>query len=216
MIFIKRSIIPLSLFCAFLFWCPPAMGQSFKPVKNIQALENSLKAHAQKTKTISSDFTQVKQMKMLQDKVSSKGKFYFMQPDKIRIEYTSPFQYLLVMAGGNVLVNDGHKTTRMNIRNNDAMQSVNQVLMDCMRGSVFTNKDFSATASESVKQYKIGLKPKSEDVKRILAGIDIYLDKSNMQVIRLVMKEKSGDETNMIFSNTQNNVSLDNALFRVR
>lgn len=153
---------------------------------------------------------------MLQDKVKSKGKFHFMQPDKIRIEYTEPFKYLLVMSGGNVLINDGHKTTRMNIRNNDAMQSVNQVLMDCMRGTVFSNKDFSTNALESSTQYKIVLEPKSAEIKKILSGIDIYLDKSNMQVVKLIMKEKSGDETNMIFSNTQNNTPIDNALFRIR
>jgi outer membrane lipoprotein-sorting protein len=184
-------------------------------MSNTVALEAELKGNAQKIKTITSDFTQVKQMKMLQDKVTSKGRFSFMQPDKIRIEYTSPFQYLLVMAGGNVLVKDGKRTKRMNIRNNDAMQSVNQVLMDCMRGTVFANKDFKANAWLSVGQYKIRLTPNDASVRKILAWIEIYLNKSDMQVTKLVMKEQSGDETDMIFSNTQNNTSLSDALFRV-
>lgn len=204
-----------SLLIAGLFFSVILFGQAFKPMSNTTGLESVLKANALKVKNISSDFTQIKQMKMLQDKVTSKGKFYFMQPDKIRIEYTSPFQYLLIMAGGNVLVKDGKKTTKMNIRNNDAMQSVNQVLMDCMRGTVFANKDFKASAWTSTNQYKIKLTPNASAVRKILAGIEIILNKKDMQVLRLVMLEHNGDETDMIFSHTQNNTSLSNALFRV-
>lgn len=190
-------------------------GQAFKPMSNTADLAEKLKGNARTVKSISSDFVQEKNMKMLQDKVKSEGKFYFLQPDKIRIEYTSPFQYLLIMAGGNVIIKDGKKTTRMNIRNNKAMQSVNQVLMDCMRGSVFSNPDFNSKSWTSATQYRINLIPKSADLKQYLTDIDIYINKSDFNVTKLIMNEPNGDHTDMMFSHTKNNISLSDALFKV-
>ena len=206
-----------TLFCCLLLTGSQTLlfGQAFKPMANTTVLAQKLKDNANTVKSISSNFVQEKHMKMLQDMVKSAGKFYFLQPEKIRIEYTSPFQYLLIMAGGNVVIKDGKKTTRMNIRNNKAMQSVNQVLMDCMRGTVFSNPDFTAKSSESATQYRISLSPKSADLKEYLTGIDIYINKSDFNVTKLIMNEPNGDYTNMMFSHTQNNISLSDALFKV-
>lgn len=182
---------------------------------NTADLVEKLKDNARIVKSISSDFIQEKNMKMLQDKVKSEGKFYFLQPDKIRIEYTRPFQYLLIMAGGNVVIKDGKKTTRMNIRSNKAMQSVNQVLMDCMRGTVFSNPDFTSRSWASATQYHISLAPKSADLKKYLTGIDIYINKTDFNVTKLIMNEPNGDHTDMMFSHTKNNIFLPDALFKV-
>ncbi|HET8572848.1 MAG TPA: outer membrane lipoprotein carrier protein LolA [Edaphocola sp.] len=190
-------------------------GQVFKLMTNTALLAERLKDNAHAVKSISSDFTQEKNMKMLQDKVRSEGKFYFLQPDKIRIEYTRPFQYLLIMAGGNVIIKDGKKTTRMNIRNNKAMQSVNQVLMDCMRGTVFSNPGFISRSWASATQYRISLAPRSADLKKYLTGIDIYINKTDLNVTKLVMNEPNGDHTDMSFSHTKNNIPLPDALFKV-
>lgn len=208
---------PLTLLCCLLLLGSPArlLGQSFKPMTDTKILAEKLKDNALATKSISSVFVQEKHMKMLQDMVKSTGKFYFLQPDKIRIEYTNPFQYLLIMAGGNVIIKDGKKTTRMNIRNNKAMQSVNQVLMDCMRGTVFANPDFTAKTWASATQYRIGLTPKTAELKEYLSNIDIYINKADFNVTKLIMKEPNGDHTDMIFSHTQNNISLSDALFKV-
>jgi len=207
----------LTLLCCLLMASSQTLlfGQTFKPMANIATLAEQLKDNARTVKSIASDFVQEKHMKMLQDKVKSAGKFYFLQPDKIRIEYTSPFQYLLIMAGGNVVIKDGKKTTRMNIRNNKAMQSVNQVLMDCMRGSVFSNPDFISKSWASATQYRINLVPKSADLKQYLTDIDIYINKSDFNVTKLIMNEPNGDHTDMMFSHTKNNISLSDALFKV-
>ncbi len=59
--------------------------KGFADVSNTTSLQSSLAATAKNTQTIASDFSQMKHMKMMNDKVSSKGKFYFKKEDKIRI-----------------------------------------------------------------------------------------------------------------------------------
>ncbi|WP_198666824.1 LolA family protein [Taibaiella helva] len=188
----------------------------FKTLASTAALQTSLAATARSTQSISSDFTQVKHMKMMNDKVSSRGKFYFRKEDKIRIEYQSPFQYLLVMNGGQIMVKDEQKSNKVNTRNSKTMQSVNRVMMDCMRGTVFTNKDFNVKAYDSKGQYLLQLSPVNNAMKGLFARIEVYLDKADNSVSKLVMSEQGGDFTEMTFSNKKTNTPLSDALFSVR
>lgn len=188
----------------------------FTPVSNPAVVQQVLSGNAAKTQTISSDFTQVKNMKMLNDKVSSRGKFYFKQQDKVRIEYTQPFQYLLVMNGGMITVKENGKVSKINTRNSLTMQSVNRVMMDCMRGTVFNNKDFAVKALASSSQYLLKLNPVNASMKGLFKQIDVYINKADNNVSKLVMTENNGDYTEMVFTNKKVNTTLADALFSVR
>lgn len=190
--------------------------KGFSDVVNTTSLQSSLANSAKSTQTISSDFSQVKHMKMMNDKVNSKGKFYFKREDKIRIEYTSPFQYLLVMSGGQIMVRDENKTNKINTRNSKTMQSVNKVMMDCMRGTVFGNKDFAVKAFENKTQYMMQLTPANSSMKSLFARIDVYIEKADNSVSKLVMNENGGDYTEMVFTNKKINTTLADALFSIR
>lgn len=212
----KGKIYLLLLLTSLLI--SPAMAQKagFTALNGTAALQSALNKSAQTTKSISSDFTQVKHMKMLNDKVNSKGKFYYKQQDKVRIEYLSPFQYLLVMNGGMIAVKENGKVSKINTRNSQTMRSVNNIMMDCMRGTVFNNKDFSVKAFSSASEYLLTLSPVSQTVKGLFKAIDVYISRSDNQVVKLVMTENGGDHTEMIFSNRKLNTDLADALFSVR
>ena len=193
-----------------------AQKAGFSAMANTGTLQQALAKNAQATQSISSDFNQVKNMKMLNDKVSSKGKFYYKQSDKVRIEYTSPFNYLLVMNSGMIAVKENGKVSKINTRNSLTMQSVNKIMMDCMRGTVFNNKDFSVKAYASSAQYLLTLTPVSSAVKGLFKNIDVYINKSDNQVAKLIMTENGGDNTEMTFTNRKLNSNLADALFSVR
>lgn len=195
-----------------------ANGQpkGFVPVQNVASFQQSLAKNTATIQSIQSDFKQVKHLSLLADKISSKGKFFYRKEDKVRIEYTTPFQYLLVMNAGQIMVRDEQKTSRINTRNSKMMQSVNRIMVDCMRGSVFTNPDFKVTAYESGSNYLLNLLPANEGMKKMFKQIDVYLAKSNFDVARLTMTEQGGDYTDMNFTGTQHNIALNDALFKVR
>lgn len=193
-----------------------AQKAGFTALSNTSALEQAMAKRAEQTQSISSDFAQVKHMKMLNDKVQSKGKFYYKKNDKVRIEYLSPFQYLLVMNGSMISVKENGKVSKINTRNSMTMQAVNKIMMDCMRGTVFTNKDFSVKASASNTQYLLAMTPVSSTVKGLFKQIDVYINKADHQVVRLVMSENGGDYTEMSFANRVLNASIADALFTLR
>ena len=94
-------------------------------------------------------------LSLLSEKIKSKGKFYFKKEDKVRIEYTAPYAYLVVMNGGQLTIKDEQKTSKINTKNSKLMQSVNRIIIDCMRGTVFQNSDFKVSAYENGQNYLI-------------------------------------------------------------
>lgn len=206
----------LFLFLSFLPLFAMAQEKGFSLINNTQTLQATLSKNAAQTNSISSDFLQEKQMKMLDGKVLSKGKFYYKKEDKVRIDYQHPYQYLLIMNGGNISVKDDGKTNKINARSSKTMQSVNHLMIDCMKGTVFNNKDFSVKAYESNQQYLLVLAPVDAAMKKMFSDIKVYMNKQNGTVSLLVMKENSGDFTLMKFSNIKTNASISDQLFYIR
>ncbi|PSK88034.1 LolA family protein [Taibaiella chishuiensis] len=217
--YLSRSFKILFFAILCLAGVPGAQAQApkgFTPLANATELQDGLAKATKATQTIASDFSQVKHMKMMDDKVNSKGRFFFKKEDRIRIEYTSPFQYLLVMNGGQIMVKDENKSNKINTRNSKTMQSANRVMMDCMRGTVFGNKDFTVKSYSGGNQYLLELVPVNAAMKGLFARIHVYIAKNDFSVTKLVMTENGGDYTDMTFTNKKINTTLADALFSVR
>lgn len=205
----------LSLFLCSFFTSASAQPKGFHSVANTASLQASLQKATSALQSISSDFAQTKHLAMLTDKINSKGKFYYKRADKVRIEYTTPFRYLVVMNGGQMLVKDEQKSTRINTRSSKTMQSVNRVMLDCMRGTVFSNPDFVVHAFDNGKQYLLQMIPAHEAMRKLFDEIDVFLNRDNYDVERLNLKEPGGDFTEMNFSHSLHNTALNDALFKL-
>ena len=205
------------LTCCFLISATlHAQPKGFRLLGDLRTFQSALSKATASLATLQADFTQTKHLSLLSDKIVSKGKFYYRKNDKVRIEYTTPFQYLLIMNGGQILVKDEQKTTRINTRTSKVMQSVNRIMIDCMSGSVFSNPDFKITAYESGSNYLLRLNPVTDAMKKMFSNIDVYLAPGTMDVDKLVMNEQGGDYTEMDFSKSQHNLALNDALFKVK
>jgi len=213
----NRWLISACCCCLLLLLATMSYGQKgFTLISNTAQLQADLQKSAAKTQSLKSDFTQIKHMKMLDDKVRSKGTFHFKQTDKVRIEYSHPFSYLVVMNGSQLMIKEGGKISKINTSNSKTMQSVNKIMIDCMRGTVFQNKDFNIKAFYSNSQYLLQLSPVNSAMSGLFTTINIYLSKQDNSVDKLELKEKNGDYTEMIFMNKTHNLSLKDALFSVR
>lgn len=193
-----------------------AQPAGYKSLADISRFKTELAKSNASLINISSDFKQVKNLSLLAEKINSKGKFYFKKPGMVRIEYTEPYYYLMVMNGSKMMVKDEQKSNKINTGNSKMMQSVNRVMVDCMQGTVFSNPDFKTTAFQDGAHYLLRLTPATVDMKKLFEQIDVYMNKSGMDVVKLVMTESGGDYTAMEFYNTKHNLSLNEALFKVK
>ncbi|MCB0698453.1 MAG: outer membrane lipoprotein carrier protein LolA [Chitinophagales bacterium] len=206
---ISKILLAILLLCALT-------SSAQTPVKDMKSFQAGLTQANNKVQNISSDFVQVKELKLLAEKVKSNGKFYFQKDDKVRIEYKQPFFYLLVMNGTRMLVKDEQGSNKINTRNSKMMRSVNQVMVDCMQGTVFDNPDFDVMAYTDAKGYLLVMKPVTSSMKQLFEEVRISMDKTDYNVKQLTLVENGGDNTIMTFNNIRHNTQLNETLFNVK
>lgn len=199
-------IILTSAFCY-------ADAQSFSPVKDVEQVKKRFEDVSKNTTSIKSDFVQEKNLSMLSEKVVSKGVFYFKQKNMVRLEYTSPFKYLLVMNNGKALIKDESKTTQMDMHRTKIFQQVNNIIIDCVHGAALSNPNFSVSVFEGPGQLKLVMKPTAKGLKDFFENIIIFVDKRDYSVQKMQMNERSGDNTIITFTNKELNGKIADDLF---
>src|SRR6187455_2153910 len=119
---------------------------------------------AQKTTTIKSDFVQEKNLAMLSEKIVSKGKFWFKKENQVRMEYTSPFEYLMVINKDKVFIKEGEKQNTINTKSNKLFQQINKITVDCVQGNVLNNPDFKIRVFENKGSYLVEMAPTAKNL----------------------------------------------------
>lgn len=193
-----------------------AAAAQYKPVANVTAVKSRFAAAAQKINSISSDFTQIKSLSMLAEKITSNGKFYFRKNNLVRMEYTSPYQYLMIINGNKVSIKDGQKTNKMTAGSSKLFQQVNHLMMDCIRGTVFDNPDFSVKLLENSNSYMADMEPVTQEMKTLFKKVKVVMGKNDFVVDEVQMIDARGDNTTIHYSNQQINTGLPDALFTIR
>ncbi|NIG57201.1 outer membrane lipoprotein carrier protein LolA [Chitinophaga sp. Cy-1792] len=188
----------------------------FKPVTDMTPLKQQFAKAAQNTQTIQCDFVQEKNLSMLSDKITSKGKFWFKKDNKVRMEYQQPSYYLMVMNGSQIRIKDAQKENKVNGKSNKIFEQVNKITVDCVRGTVLDNTDFSTKASENAQYYKLEMVPANKAMKDYFNKITLLVDKQDYSVSKITMEEPSGDDTTISFLHKQLNANIPDALFSAK
>jgi outer membrane lipoprotein-sorting protein len=187
----------------------------YSPVADIAKFKREFAAASQKTQSIKSDFVQEKNLSMLSEKITSKGKFWFRKDNLVRMEYNTPFQYLMIMNKDNVYLKDGNKENKVSTSSNKLFQQINKITIDCVRGTAMENADFKFSIFENSKSFLVELSPVAKNLKEYFKNIDIVVDKKDYSVSRVDMIELSGDDTVINFINKELNVNIPDALFTI-
>lgn len=196
----------------------PAAAQypGYTAVADFGKFKEQFAAATQKTNSIKSNFVQEKNLAMLSEKITSKGKFWFRKESQVRMEYTQPYQYLMVINKDKVYVKDGQKENKVSTKSNKLFQQINRIMIDCMQGTALNNPDFKTKVFESKGTYMVELTPTSKNMKDLFKTVNLVVDKKDYGVGSIEMHEPSGDETVIRFVNKELNTTLPDALFDIR
>ncbi|MEZ2445143.1 outer membrane lipoprotein carrier protein LolA [Chitinophaga sp. RCC_12] len=188
----------------------------FKPVADMAPLKQQFAKAAQSTQSIQCDFVQEKNLSMLSDKIVSKGKFWFKKDNKVRMEYLQPSYYLLVINGKDIRIKDAQKENKVSGKNNKLFEQINKITVDCVRGTVLDNADFSTKAAENAQYYRLELTPVNKVMKMYFQTIVLLVDKQDYSVSKITMAESSGDDTTISFLHKQLNTNIPDAVFSAK
>lgn len=193
-----------------------AQHVGYAQLTDLSRFKEQFAATAQKTTCIKSDFVQEKNLGMLAEKITSKGKFWFKKDNMVRMEYTQPSKYLMIINKDNILVKDEQKENKINAGSNKLFRQINRIIVDCVQGSILGNPDFKVKVFENKSNYLVELSPLSKGIKDFFKSINISVDKKDNSVSTIDMQEPSGDNTTIRFINKEINVNLPDALFAAK
>jgi len=191
-------------------------AQQMRKINQMQEFDKRLSQETQTLQSIESDFSQTKYLDVLDEKVKSKGKFYYKKSNKIRMEYTSPINYLIVINGSKLkIVSDGKKNI-MNVNSNKMMNEVQNMLTACTVGDLSKmSANYRLEYFEDAKSYLVKIKPISKTLQAYITSIQIYLDKKDMSVYKMILSETATNYTEYEFYNKKFNSLKNEAIFAI-
>jgi outer membrane lipoprotein-sorting protein len=201
-------MIRVVILLGFIFTSVYVSGQNLRPMADTAAFKKGLEHFSKTTQTIQGEFIQEKRLKLLNDKVISKGLLWFKKENKLRWEYSEPFSYIVVLNGGKVALKDEGKVSRYDAASNKLFMELNDILITCINGNIFLSNKFSYRFLESEKSNVVELLPVSTSMKSFLEKIVLYFDKGDYSVSKVDMIEPSQNSTVIAFKNKKLNAEI--------
>ncbi|MBL4649316.1 MAG: outer membrane lipoprotein carrier protein LolA [Aureispira sp.] len=200
---------------AFLIYTT-SFAQSFKTMKDSKAFQEKLHAIAAKTNSLQSDFVQIKHLDVLSEDIESNGRLVYQAKNKLRWEYTSPLEYLIILKDGKVSIKDEGKVSSYDLSGNETFQKINEMMIGSIQGDLLVNEaDYNYEFKENSTSYLVVMYPKEKKVQEFMKSINIYFSKKDYSVEQVKMLEQSGDYTLMKFKNKKINASISDKTFDI-
>ena len=187
-------------FLLVVFCLPLAAQKDLIPLASVTAFQERLKKEAALLSSIESDFTQEKFLDVFNEKIVSKGRFYYKQENMIRMDYTSPIDYQIIINGQKLKIVSEGKSNVVNLGSNQMMNEMKGMLAACMIGDLTVVK----------------IRPVSKSVQAYISEIIISIDKKDMSVQTLRLSENAKDYTEYHFTNRKYNTLASDEMFVIR
>ena len=179
-------------------------------------VKQQINAVASGMKTMQCDFVQTKYLKMLNDKMVSKGKMYYQQTNKLRWEYTSPYTYTFVLNGSSVLLSKGNRNDVINVNQSKFFKEIARIMMNSVVGkSLVDSKDFKVSLTGSSTEYVATLIPQQKQMKQMFQKIVLHFNRQKSTVSMVELIEKKGDKTVIELKNVKVNTTVNAKVFDI-
>ena len=190
------------------------MGQTKLMAEQQKQIVEKIDKASSAMKTMQCDFTQTKRMKMLSKDMQSKGVMYFKRPDKLRWQYTSPYDYTFIMNGDKVQIKSMKSTKNIDVQQNKMFRQITNIILSSITGGTLrTSADFTVELWQQDKSYFVKLYPKKKELKQLYQYLEIWFDPALTKVSTVKMMEKTGDMTIVNLLNTKYGVTINEKMF---
>lgn len=205
----KSFLVFLMALCLGLTSVSAQKVDEAKVIQQINAVASSMK-------TMQCEFVQTKYLKMLNDKMVSRGKMYYQQSDKLRWEYTSPYTYAFVLNGSKVLISKGKRNDVINVNQSKFFKEIARIMMNSVVGKCLTDKkDFKVSISGTTTEYVATLYPQQKQMQQMFQKIILHFNKAKSTVSKVELVEKKGDKTIIELKNVKTNATINGKIFSI-
>ncbi len=199
---------------AYLLWFMmiAVNAQSEMSTAEAQALEAKVKATADATETITSNFRQYKHMDFLSNDIESMGRLSFKAPNLVKWEYAKPFAYSVIFKDEVLYINNEGNKSNVDIGSNKLFKQLNQLITNSIKGDLFNTAEFNIDYFTKEGESEVHFAPKDEDFASFIKAFHIIFNGKG-EVTEVKMLEPSDDYTRIVFTDRKTNQSLPDAVF---
>jgi len=166
--------------------------------------------------TLQADFSQTKKMKMLSNALTSKGKMWCTQPNRLRWEYLTPNTSAFILNNGKVLLKGGKRNHTINVNRNRMLRELTRLMIPYGLGKCLSEKkDFLVSVETQNDQHILTLLPQSKELKQMFTRIILYYDRGQSVVTKVEMWEKNGDSTTIELSSININQTINESVYSI-
>lgn len=203
----------LTLLLTGLLMATPVAAQRV----NDAAVIRQINTAASKFRTMQCDFVQTKYMRMLNDKIMSRGHMYYAQPNRLRWEYTSPYTYIFVLNNSQVLMRKGRNSQVVDVNQSRVFKEITRIMMNSVVGKCLSDrKDFKTSIAATQTEWIATLVPQKKNLRQMFKTIRIHFNKRRLMVSVVELYENNGDRTVIELKNVRANQNINASLFSVR
>lgn len=192
-----------------------AMAAPLTPQQKQQAIVAISRA-VSAMETMQCTFVQTKHMSMLNDRLVSHGVMYYRQPDKLRWEYTRPYDYLFIFNGAKVYMGNRSRKSVVDTASNRLFREIAGIMMSTVTGKALADPErFSLDVEEVQQSWHVTLVPKKKELKRMFQKVVLVFNRADAAILGVNIYEKNGDLTEILMSDVTKNAKIDEARFAI-
>ena len=180
-----------------------------------KAMVEKISQTAASIRTMECQFSQVKTLGFLNDKLTSGGRMLFVaEGGKLRWEYQQPYSYTFILNGAKAYIRSAKSRQTIDIRQSRLFQSIAEVMMNSVTGkSLTTSRDFGCEMYSRGDEWQAVLTPKRKELKKLFSTIRLHFSSGRQMVTQVEMAETSGDTTVITLKNVKTNGRIDEKMF---
>ncbi|ADH85816.1 LolA family protein [Desulfurivibrio alkaliphilus] len=190
----------------------PINGAAGEKQEELAAFLQKIDRSAAEMRSMSCAFTQEKELAMFDRPVVFRGRLDLVRPDRLRWEFASPINSVLIFKGDSGMRCDGNSPpVRFDLQQDPIMRMVARQLWLWLGGEherLAAEYHLSLAADATLL-----IEPKDPAVAEFVSSLTIAFNPETHQPRQVEIKEAGGDLTRLTFHDCQPDPDLDDALF---
>ena len=180
-----------------------------------QEVMNQLSQTAASMQTMQCRFVQEKTSSMLAEPSVSEGLMYFVAPDRLRWEYTTPYPFAIVVNGERIMkVTDGRAEVLEGNSSRMYQGMVGLIMGSASGKKLFDTSTFDVVLYDDDTFWKAEMTPKRRDMRRMFSQLVFRFDKNTNGINRVEFVGSNGDVTSIRFEEMKLNEIINEDKFQ--
>lgn len=203
------------LLYSFVLFQTIGWSQTKMTEPEVTTFKNKVISDSKSLQSLSSNFTQTKHISFLSKPITSTGKLYLKNDERLRWEYLTPTQYTVIFKNKKLLVNNQGKQSTVDLATNKQFEKLSKLISGSIKGNLFDDNEFHITYFQTDSDYLVKLTPKSKDLAKYVKEIELYFDKKGKLVKKSKTIEPNNDYTVITFTDVKINQPIHDSVFNL-